>query len=394
MKPGNSLLSGIGTTIFTVMSALATEHNSINLGQGFPDTDGPADVLQAAADALRDGRNQYPPMPGVPELRQAVAAANRRFYGLEVDWASEVVVTSGATEAITASLIAVLNPGDEVVLIEPLYDTYAPVVRLVGAVPRFVRLAPPNWELPRAELAAAFGPRTKALLLNTPMNPAGKVFTAAELAFIAELLVKHDAYAVCDEVYEHLTFDGWRHIPLMTLPGLRDRVMRIGSAGKTFSLTGWKVGYVTAPAALATLVAKAHQNLTFTTAPNLQRAVAVGLAKDDGYFAGLAGALQAKRDRLAAGLAEIGFGVLETRGSYFITTDFRPLGFNGDDMAFCQHITRAAKVTAVPVTAFYDRPDAPTHYARFAFCKKDEVLDEALARLKAHFGARAAAAAG
>ena len=394
VKPGNSLLSGIGTTIFTVMSALATEHNSINLGQGFPDTDGPADVVQAAADALKDGRNQYPPMPGLPELRQAVAAANRRFYGLEVDWASEVVVTSGATEAITASLIAVLNPGDEVVLIEPLYDTYAPVVRLVGAVPRFVRLQPPKWELPRAELAAAFGPRTKALLLNTPMNPAGKVFTAAELAFIADLLVRHDAYAVCDEVYEHLTFDGWRHIPLMTLPGLRDRVMRIGSAGKTFSLTGWKVGYVTAPAALATLVAKAHQNLTFTTAPNLQRAVAVGLAKDDGYFEGLAGALQAKRDRLAKGLAEIGFGVLETRGSYFITTDFRPLGFNGDDMAFCQHITRAAKVTAVPVTAFYDQPDAPTHYARFAFCKRDEVLDEALARLKAHFTARALTAAG
>jgi N-succinyldiaminopimelate aminotransferase len=394
VKPGNSLLSGIGTTIFTVMSALATEHGSINLGQGFPDTDGPADVLQAAADALKDGRNQYPPMPGLPELRQAVAAANRRFYGLEVDWASEVVVTSGATEAITASLMAVLDPGDEVVLIEPLYDTYAPVVRLVGAVPRFVRLAPPKWELPRAELAAAFGPRTKALLLNTPMNPAGKVFTAAELAFIADLLVRHDAYAVCDEVYEHLTFDGWRHIPLMTLPGLRDRVMRIGSAGKTFSLTGWKVGYVTAPAALATLVAKAHQNLTFTTAPNLQRAVAVGLAKDDSYFAGLSGALQAKRDRLAKGLAEIGFGVLETRGSYFITTDFRPLGFNGDDMAFCQHITRAAKVTAVPVTAFYDQPDAPTHYARFAFCKKDELLDEALARLKAHFTARALTAAG
>src|SRR5215469_11515693 len=224
------------------------------------------------------------------------------------------------------------------------------------------------------------------------MNPTGKVFTESELALIAGLLVRHDAYAICDEVYEHLTFDGWRHIPLMTLPGLRDRVMRIGSAGKTFSLTGWKVGYVTAPAALATLVAKAHQNLTFTTAPNLQRAVAVGLAKDDAYFEGLSGALQAKRDRLAKGLAEIGFGVLETHGSYFITTDFRPLGFNGDDMAFCQHITRAAKVTAVPVTAFYDQPDAPTHYARFAFCKKDEVLDEALARLARHFRAGAVAA--
>ena len=288
MKPANNLLSGIGTTIFTVMSGLAVEHNSINLGQGFPDSEGPADVVQAAVDALRDGRNQYPPMPGVPELRQAVAAANRRFYGLEVDWAREVVVTSGATEAITACLMAVLNPGDEVVLIEPLYDTYAPVVRLLGAVPRFVRLEPPDWALPRAALADAFGPATKAILLNSPMNPCGKVFTEEELGFIAELVLRHDTYAICDEVYEHLTFDGARHIPLMTLPGMRERSMRIGSAGKTFSLTGWKVGYVTAPAALATNVAKAHQNLTFTTAPNLQRAVAVGLAKDDAYFASLA----------------------------------------------------------------------------------------------------------
>jgi aspartate/methionine/tyrosine aminotransferase len=290
--------------------------------------------------------------------------------------------------------MAVVDAGDEVVLIEPLYDTYAPVVRLLGAVPRFVRLSPPNWELPRAELAAAFGPRTKAILLNSPMNPTGKVFTASELGFIADLLVRHDAYAVCDEVYEHLTFDGWRHIPLMTLPGLRERVMRIGSAGKTFSLTGWKVGYVTAAAALATMVAKAHQNLTFTTAPNLQRAVALGLAKDDAYFAGLGPALEAKRDRLAAGLADLGLGVLPTHGSYFITTDFSPLGFNGDDVAFCRHITEQAGVTAIPVTAFYDAPAPPRHYARFAFCKRDGVLDEAVARLKRHFAARALTAAG
>jgi N-succinyldiaminopimelate aminotransferase len=384
VKPANNLLSGIGTTIFTVMSALAVEHNSINLGQGFPDSDGPADVVQAAVDALRDGRNQYPPMPGMPELRQAVAAANRRFYGLEVDWASQVVVTSGATEAITACLIAVLNPGDEVVLIEPLYDTYAPVVRLLGAVPRFVRLEPPDWALARAALADAFSPATKAIL----MNPCGKVFTEEELGFIAELVLRHDTYAICDEVYEHLTFDGARHIPLMTLPGMRERTMRVGSAGKTFSLTGWKVGYVTAPAAIAANVAKAHQNLTFTTAPNLQRAVAVGLAKDDAYFASLSGALQAKRDRLAAGLASLGLTVLPAKGSYFITTDFRPLGFNGDDVAFCRHITEHAKVTAIPVSAFYDAPGAPSHYARFAFCKRDDVLDEAVARLRAYFGAR------
>lgn len=381
MQPQNALLSATGTTIFTVMSALATEHGAINLGQGFPDYDGPEDVIEAAAAALKDGRNQYPPLTGVPELRQAVAAHNKRFYGLEVDPNAEIVVTSGATEAITACLMAVLNPGDECVLIEPLYDTYLPVVKLLGAIPKLVRLTPPKWELPRAELAAAFGPKTKAILLNTPMNPTGKVFTAAELAFIADLLERHDAYAICDEVYEHLTFDGWKHMPLMTLPGMRPRCMRIGSAGKTFSLTGWKIGYITCDRSLAPNVAKAHQNLTFTTPPNLQRGVAVGLAKDDAYFAGLSAHLERKRDRMAAGLAQLGFGVLPTQGSYFITTDFRPLGFSGDDVAFCRAITLEAKVTAIPVTAFYASEQPPSHYARFAFCKNDALLDEALARL-------------
>ncbi|HEX2944303.1 MAG TPA: aminotransferase, partial [Rhodopila sp.] len=360
---------------------------AINRGQGFPDTEGPADVLQAAAAALQDNRNQYPPMPGVPELRQAVANANRRFHVLAVDWETEVTVTSGATEAICASLMAVLNPGDEVVLIEPLYDTYVPVVRMLGAIPRFVRLRPPNWELPRAEMAAAFGPKTKAILLNSPMNPAGKVFTLADLRFIADLVIQHDTYAVCDEVYEHLIFDKVRHIPLMTLPGMRDRTMRIGSAGKTFSLTGWKVGYVTACADLTPLVRKAHQNLTFTTAPNLQRAVAVGLAKDDAYFATLAHDLQARRDQLADGLAAVGLSVLPTQGTYFITADFAPLGFNGDDVAFCRHITEHAGVAAIPVSAFYDQPDAPRHYARFAFCKRPDVLAEAVTRLHRCFGA-------
>ena len=385
MRGANTYLGSVGTTIFTVMSALATEHKSINLGQGFPDTDGPEDVVRAAADALKDGRNQYPPMPGVPELRQAVANANRRFYGLDIDWASEVTVTSGATEAITACLMAVLDPGDEVVLIEPLYDTYVPVVRMLGAIPRIVRLAPPAWELPRAELAAAFGPKTKAILFNTPMNPCGKVFTQEELGFLSDLILRHDTYAICDEVYEHLIFDAKQHIPLMTLPGMRDRTMRIGSAGKTFSLTGWKVGYITAAANLTSLVQKAHQNLTFTTAPNLQRAVAVGLGKDDAYFAGLSSNLQARRDQMAEGLAEVGFDVLPTSGSYFITTDFTPLRFNGDDVAFCRHITEHAGVTAIPVSAFYDEPGAPAHYARFAFCKRPDVLAEALDRLKRHF---------
>ena len=389
MKPQNSLLSGIGTTVFTVMSALAQKHGAINLGQGFPDYDGPEDVVRAAAEALLDGRNQYPPMPGLPELRRAVSHHNRRFYGIEADPDAEVVVTSGATEAITACLMAVLDPGDECVLIEPLYDTYLPVVRLLGAVPRLVRLQPPRWELPRAELAAAFGPRTKAILLNSPMNPTGKVFTAAELAFVADLVARHDCYAVCDEVYEHLTFDGWRHIPLMTLPGMRERCMRVGSAGKTFSLTGWKVGYVTCGRGLAPNVAKAHQNLTFTTAPNLQRGVAVGLMKEDSYFRGMAAALQGKRDLLAAGLAELGFGVLPSRGSYFVTADFRPVGFAGDDVSFCRTLTEEAGVTAIPVSVFYADPArAPDHYARFAFCKDEAVLEAALERLRGWIGAR------
>ncbi|WP_198370544.1 aminotransferase [Roseomonas rosulenta] len=392
MQPQNALLSATGTTIFTVMSALANQHQAINLGQGFPDYDGPPDVVRAAADALLDGRNQYPPMTGVPELREAVAAHNRRFYGIEADANAEVVVTSGATEAITACLMAVLNPGDECVLIEPLYDTYLPVVKLLGAVPKLVRLSPPKWELPRAELAAAFGPKTKAILFNTPMNPTGKVFTAAELAFIAELIQRHDCYAICDEVYEHLTFDGWKHIPLMTLPGMRQRCMRIGSAGKTFSLTGWKVGYVTCDRSLAPNVAKAHQNLTFTTPPNLQRGVAVGLVKDDAYFEGLSAHLQQKRDRLSQGLARLGFGVLPTQGTYFITTDVRPLGWNGDDVAFCRTLTEEAKVTAIPVTAFYASEDAPNHYARFAFCKGDALLDAALARMEAWLASRGAGA--
>jgi aspartate/methionine/tyrosine aminotransferase len=390
MKPVNTLLSGTGTTIFTVMSALAQRHGAINLGQGFPDTEGPADVIEAAAAALRDGRNQYPPMAGVPELRQAVARANARFYGLEVDWASEVVVTSGATEALAACLAGLLDPGDEVVLIEPLYDTYLPVLRLLGAVPRLVRLAPPDWSLPRRALADAFGPRTKAILLNSPMNPTGRVFTQDELGFVADLLRRHDAYAVCDEVYEHLVFDGARHVPLMSLPGMRQRCLRIGSAGKTFSLTGWKVGYVTAPRALAEVVMKAHQNLTFTTPPNLQRAVAAGLDKDDVYFAGLAASLQAKRDRLGAGLAGLGLTVLPTSGSYFLTVDISDFGFDGDDVAFCRHIVEHAGVAAIPVSAFY-AADPPRSFVRFAFCKQDAVLDEAVARLAGHFQGRRAA---
>jgi N-succinyldiaminopimelate aminotransferase len=381
LKPANALLEQTGTTIFTIMSALAQQHGAINLGQGFPDTDGPADVVQAAAVALLDQRNQYAPLTGLPELRTAVAAANQRFYGLDIDPTAGVVVTSGATEAITACLMALLNPGDEVVLIEPLYDTYLPVVTMLGATAKLVRLTPPEWALPREALAAAFSPRTKLLLLNSPMNPTGKVFSHEELSFIAELLRAHDAYAVCDEVYEHLVFRGARHIPLMTLPGMAARTLRIGSAGKTFSLTGWKIGYVSGAPALMSLVAKAHQNLTFASAPNLQRAVAVGLSKSDAYFAALADELQERRDILDSGLRRLGFKTLATDGSYFITADFSGLGFDGDDVAFCRTITTQAGVAAIPVSAFYVGA-APSHYARFAFCKRPALLEEAIARLE------------
>ncbi len=382
MKPANTLLEQAGTTIFSVMSALATEHGAINLGQGFPDTEGPADIVQAAADALLDDRNQYPPLAGLAELRAAVAAANRRFYGLEIDPAAGVVVTSGATEAITACLMALINPGDEVVLIEPLYDTYLPVVTMLGGIARLVRLSPPDWALPRQALAAAFNPRTKLLLLNSPMNPTGKVFNIDELEFIAGLAAAHDSFAVCDEVYEHLVFPPARHIPLMTLPGMAERTLRIGSAGKTFSLTGWKVGYVSGCPALASLVAKAHQNLTFTTPPNLQRAVALGLGKPDDYFASLAADLRERRDIMERGLAMLGFTTLPADGSYFITADISAAGYKGTDFEFCRAMTIEAGVAAIPVSAFYAM-DPPTHYIRFAFCKQPAVLHEALARLSA-----------
>ncbi|MCX5479159.1 aminotransferase [Kaistia geumhonensis] len=380
MKPTNPVYTGLPTTIFEVMSRLAIEHKSINLGQGFPDVDGPEDVRRFAADALMAGPNQYPPMMGVPELRQAVAEANRRFYGLDVDWKSEVLVTSGATEALSDIITAVIEPGDEVVLIEPLYDCYLPLVRRAGGIPRLVRITPPEWRLDLAALEAAFSPRTKAILINNPMNPAAKVFTREELEAIAALCVRFDAYAICDEVYEHILFDGRAHIPLMTLPGMRERAIRIGSAGKTFSLTGWKVGYVTAAPALLDPIAKAHQFTTFTTPPNLQKAVAFGLGKDDAYYGELGSSLAAKRDRLAEGLARLGFGVVPCGGTYFVTADVTPLGLSGDDAELCRRMTVEAGVTAVPVSAFY-AGEAPRNFVRFCFSKRDEILDGAVERL-------------
>jgi aspartate/methionine/tyrosine aminotransferase len=380
MKATNHVLGGLGTTIFTVMSALAQEHQAVNLGQGFPDEDGPEDVRAGAARALVDGPNQYPPMMGVPALRQAVAAHDRHFYGLDLDWTREVLVTSGATEALTAALLAFLEPGDEVVLFEPLYDSYLPIVRLAGAVPKLVRLSPPDWALPESEVARAFSPRTKLVLLNTPMNPVGKVFSGAEIALVVDLAARFDAVILSDEVYEHLVFDGRPHVSPLQHPKGRDRTLKVGSAGKTFSLTGWKVGYLSGPAPLIAAVAKAHQYLTFTTPPNLQAGVAVGLAKDDTYFTGLAAAMQAKRDRLAQGLVDLGFDVLRAEGTYFLAAGFRRFDGAADDATFARRLTVEAGVAVVPVSAFYDR-DPPTDLVRFCFCKRDEVLDEALARL-------------
>lgn len=386
MKPGNAILSGYGTTIFEVMSRLAQSYQAVNLGQGFPDGNGPEDVVAEAAAYLHDGINQYPSMFGIPKLRQAVAKHAKRFYDLDVDWQEEVMVTSGGTEALASALFGLIEPGDEVVLIEPLYDSYLPIVRRAGAETRLVRLEPPNWELPRDELVSAFSNNTKLILINTPANPCSKVYTLDELNFISGLIKRHDSYAVCDEVYEHLAFDGRPHVPLMTLPGMRDRVVRIQSAGKIFSLTGWKVGMMTASPMLMTPIAKAHQFLTFTTPPNLQAAVAYGLAKDDNYFTALNANMQAARDRLAEGLAEVGFDVIPCEGTYFITTDFRPLGFNGGDVEFCRHITTKAGVAAVPVSAFYQSTGVD-HFARFAFCKDSNSINEAIRRLKSHFGA-------
>lgn len=374
-----------GTTIFSEMSALAVRTGAINLGQGFPDTDGPPEMLAAAAQALTSGANQYPPLPGIPALRHAIVEHERRFWALTRDPDTEVVVTAGATEAVAAAILALCEPGDEVVCFEPYYDSYAASITLAGAVRRPVTLRPGadgRYEFDEAELRAAFGPRTRLVLLNTPHNPTGKVFTAEELALIAALCQEHDTYAVTDEVYEHLVFDG-EHIPLATLPGMGERTLRISSAGKTFSCTGWKVGWATGPARLVSAVQRVKQFLTFVNASPLQPAVAVALGLPDAYFSGFNAGMRANRDRLTAGLAAAGFGVLPSEGTYFVTADIRPLG-GTDGIEFCRELPGRAGVVAVPTQVFYDHQDAGRHLIRFAFCKRPEVIDQAADRLKAY----------
>ncbi|MFD7504204.1 pyridoxal phosphate-dependent aminotransferase [Streptomyces sp. NPDC059850] len=377
----NRRLDGHGTTIFAEMSALAARTGAINLGQGFPDTDGPEEVREAAVRALRDGRgNQYPPGPGVPELRTAIAEHQRRFYGLSYDPDTEVLVTAGATEAIAASMLALLEPGDEVIAFEPFYDSYAACIAMAGATRVPLTLRAPDFRPDLDALRAAITPRTRLLLLNSPHNPTGMVLTRDELTAIAALAVEHDLLVVTDEVYEHLVFDG-EHIPLASLPGMRERTVSISSSGKTFSFTGWKVGWVTASAPLVTAVRTAKQYLTFVSAGPFQYAVAEALSLPDGYFTGFREGLRAKRDILADGLTEAGFEVFRPQGTYFITTDVAALG-EKDGIALCRSLPERCGVVAVPNAVFYDDPDAGRSQVRFAFCKREDVLREAVARLR------------
>ncbi|MEU0471151.1 pyridoxal phosphate-dependent aminotransferase [Streptomyces olivaceus] len=384
----NRRLAEFGTTIFAEMSALAVRTGAINLGQGFPDTDGPEEVREAAVRALRDGRgNQYPPGPGVPELRTAVAAHQLRRYGLSFDPDTEVLVTAGATEAIAAALLALLEPGDEVVALEPYYDSYAACIAMAGGTRVPVTLRPgaadgePAFRLDLDELRDAVTDRTRLLLLNTPHNPTGTVLTRDELAAVAELAVERDLLVVTDEVYEHLVFGTAEHVPIATFPGMRERTVTIGSAGKTYAFTGWKVGWVTGAPDLVAAVRSAKQYLTYVASGPFQYAVAEALRLPDSYFADFRADMLAKRDLLAGGLERAGFKVFRPAGTYFITTDIRPLG-ESDGFAFCRALPERAGVVAIPNAVFYDHREQGAPFVRFAFCKRTEVLEEAAGRLK------------
>jgi N-succinyldiaminopimelate aminotransferase len=372
-------LAPFGTTIFTEMTELAARHGAVNLGQGFPDFDGPEFVKEAALRAIRDGHNQYVRMFGLPGLNRAVAAHRRRFYGLDYDPDREVTVFSGATEALFATFQALFDAGDEAILFEPFYDSYRPGLANAGARAVVVPLLPPGFALDAEALARAVTPRTRAIVLNSPLNPVGKVFARAELEAVAQLCRRHDLLAITDEVYEHLVFEG-EHIPLATLPGMRERTVMISSAGKTFSLTGWKVGYACAPEPLTRALRAAHQFVTFCTPAPFQLAAAAGLEADDAFFARFVADYRARRDRLCAGLAAAGYGVIVPQGTYFAVADIRPLGWD-DDLAYCRALPETKGVAAIPVSAFCEEPARVQHLVRFAFCKSDATLDAALARL-------------
>ncbi|HEX8364665.1 MAG TPA: aminotransferase [Allosphingosinicella sp.] len=368
----NPVFATLGTSIFARMSALAAEHGAVNLGQGFPDFGWPEDVLARAADALLHGSNQYAPMRGLPELREAVAAHYRLHQGLDVS-PDQVTITSGATEAIAAALLSLISPGDEVVLFQPLYDSYLPIVRAAGGVPRLVRLTPPGWRIAEEALAQAFSPRTRLVVFNNPHNPSSRLFDEQELRLLADYCLRHDAIALADEVWEHLVFDGRHFMPLAALPGMAERTVKIGSAGKIFSVTGWKVGWSIAPPALAEAFAGAHQFLTFSTAPSLQAAVAFGLGKEQRYFEGMRAAFAAARDRFVAGLQDAGFVALPAEGSYFVSIDLAASGIEADDVAFCERAVRECGVAGIPVSAFYAE-DPVANVVRLCFAKREETL--------------------
>ncbi len=373
-------MQGFGTTIFAEMSALASSTGAINLGQGFPDTDGPQVMLDAAKAAIDGGRNQYPPGPGVPELLEAVAAHQLRFYGIHLDPTREVLVTAGATEAIAAVVLGLCESGDEVVTFEPYYDSYAATIALAGATRRTSVLRFPDFSVDEASLRAAFSPRTRLVLLNTPHNPTGKVFTRAELELICSLAREHDAWVVTDEVYEHLTFDGCEHIPVATLPGMAERTVTISSGGKTFSATGWKVGWLSGPADVVAAARTVKQFLTYVASGPFQPAVALALGLGDDVYADLAGSLQSKRDLLCAGLTAAGLSVARPSGTYFVIADAAPLGAR-DALAFCRELPHRCGVVGIPVSVFHDDADAARTLVRFAFCKRDDVLLDAVDRL-------------
>ena len=376
----NPLYASLPISVFARMSALAAEHDAINLGQGFPDFGWPEAVVAKAAEAL-SGSNQYAPMPGLPALRAAVAEHYRVHQGLELD-PETVTVTSGATEALAAAILALVSPGDEVLLFQPLYDAYLPLVLRAGGVPRFVRLAPPDWRITAEALAEAFTPRTRLVIFNNPHNPSARVFTRDELALLARACVAHDAVALSDEVWEHVLFDGAAHVPLSTLPGMAERTVKVGSAGKIFSLTGWKVGWVAAPPALGLPIRMAHQYLAFATPPNLQTAVAWGLGLDEDYYQDTRSGFAEARDFLANGLREAGFVTLAAEGTYFLCVDLAASGLGMDDETFCDRAVKEAGIAAIPVSSFYaERP--ATNVIRLCFAKRREVLETGIERLGA-----------
>jgi N-succinyldiaminopimelate aminotransferase len=375
-------LRPFGTTIFTEMSALAARTGAINLGQGFPDTDGPAEIVDAVTAAMRTGANQYAPLAGVPQLRTAIAEHQRRRYGLDVDPDDGVQVTFGATEAIAATMLGLLEPGDEVVVLEPFYDSYAATIAMAGATRRLVTLRPPDFALDPDELAeAAAGERVRMLLLNSPHNPTGRVLTRAELEAVARACVEYDLVAVTDEVYEHLAYDG-EHVPIATLPGMARRTLTISSSAKSFSFTGWKTGWCSGPPELVAAVRSAKQFLSFAGGTPFQHAVAAALADAERHVTPLRGSLRAGRDRLCAGLRAAGFGVCVPQGGYFVNADLAPLGV-ADAAAWCRALPDRAGVVAIPTSAFYGDREAGRTLVRFAFCKRAEVIEEAVGRLTA-----------